>query len=177
MNNQPGTGLLEVLQQIPDPRGREGLRHPMTAMLAAVICATLCGHQGLRQTVRWLKTHGVEMWHLLGFRRKPPVRQSFANLLKLVDEEVLEKVLLNLVSQLDCQPSKIADKPPAAKKPRTRSDSATASSVDAEVWDGKTLRGTRDGERRAEQVLVRMQAILGTIIGSVQIPCDTKKRD
>ena len=175
MNNQPGPGLLEVLQQIPDPRGREGLRHPMTAMLAAVICATLCGHQGLRQTVRWLKTHGVEMWHLLGFRRKPPVRQSFANLLKLVDEEVLEKVLLNLVSQLECQPSNMADKPPAAKKTRTGSEAATASSVDAEVWDGKTLRGTRDGERRAEQVLVRMQAILGTIIGSIQVPSDTNE--
>ena len=168
-------GLLEVLQQIPDPRGREGLRHPMTAMLAAVICATLCGHQGLRQTVRWLKTHGVEMCHLLGFRRKPPVRQSFANLLKLVDAEVLEKVLLDLVSQLECLPGNNADKPAAAKRICTGTDSATASSVDAEVWDGKTLRGTRDGERRAEQVLVRMQAILGTIIGSVQIPSDTNE--
>lgn len=182
MNNQPGTGLLEVLQQIPDPRGREGLRHPMTAMLAAVICATLCGHQGLRQTVRFLRTHGVEMWHLLGFRRKPPVRQSFANVLKLVDAEILEQVLLNFVSQLECQPSDIADKPPRTKKVSVSSNSATASSenhpgnsVDAEVWDGKTLRGTRDGERRAEQVLVRMQAILGTIIGSVQIPSDTNE--
>lgn len=52
MSDQPVAGLLEVLQQIPDPSGRYGRRHPLTAMLAAVICATLCGHQGLRQTVR-----------------------------------------------------------------------------------------------------------------------------
>jgi hypothetical protein len=174
LNNQPGAGLLDVLQQIPDPRGREGLRHPMTAMLAAVICAALCGHQGLRQTVRWLRTHGVEMWHLLGFRRKPPVRQTFANLLKLVDAELLEQVLLNLVSQLECRPSEIADRPAAAKKFLACSD-LSAVPVEAEVWDGKTLRGTRDGDRRAEQVLVRMQALLGTIIASVRIPSDTNE--
>ena len=39
VSNSPGRGLLEILQQVPDPRGREGLRHPMSAMLAAIICA------------------------------------------------------------------------------------------------------------------------------------------
>lgn len=93
MSDQPVRGLLEILQQIPDPRGREGLRHPMSAMLAAVICATFCGFRGLRQTVRWLEIHGVAMWHLLGFRRKPPVRQTYAELLKEIDVEALERTL------------------------------------------------------------------------------------
>lgn len=77
MSDQPGKGLVEILQQIPDPRGREGLHHPLSALLAAVICATLSGHRWLRQTVLWLKLHGVEMWHLLGYTRKPPVRQTY----------------------------------------------------------------------------------------------------
>ena len=49
------------------------------------------------------------------------------------------------------------------------------STVDVEVWDGKTLRGTRKGDRRAEQVLVRMQAVLGTILGSLRIPFETNE--
>ncbi|MEZ6126641.1 MAG: hypothetical protein R3C49_26260 [Planctomycetaceae bacterium] len=50
--------------------------------------------------MRWLKLHGVEMWHLLGFRRKPPVRQTFANLLVEVDSEHLEHVLLEFILQI-----------------------------------------------------------------------------
>ena len=74
VNVQPAGGLLECLQRVPDPRGRLGRRHPLSAMLAAVVCATLCGFRGIRPVVHWLELHGVGMWHLLGFRRKPPVR-------------------------------------------------------------------------------------------------------
>lgn len=148
-------------------------------MLAAVICATLSGHRGLRQTVLWLKLHGVSMWHLLGFRRKPPVRQTYADLLKEIDPEVLERVLLAFVSQLECVPCELVDPPkrtPMEAVVTAAQPVATpTSAIDVEVWDGKTLRGTRDGDRRAEQVLVRMQAVLGTILASVRIPSTTNE--
>lgn len=180
MNNQPGAGLLEVLQQVPDPRGRYGRRHPLVAMLAAVICATLCGHRGLRQTVRWLTLHGVEMWHLLGFLRKPPVRQTYANLLAEIDSETLERVLLAFVAQMECVPSPLAAPATASelKKALAEKSSPVAKAIqqlNAEVWDGKTLRGTRDNDRRAEQVLVRIRAVLGTVLSSVPIPSDTNE--
>lgn len=175
MSELPRWGLLEVLQQVPDPRGREGLRHPCPAMLAALICATLCGFRGLRQTVRWLHLHGVAMWHLLGFRRKPPVRQTYADLLKEIDSEALERVLLEFVSQLECEPCGLSD-PPSRSGPKTGSAAESETCpIAVEVWDGKTLRGTRDGARRAEQVLVRMQALLGTILASVRIPAETNE--
>ena len=101
MNDQPAGGLLEVLQRVPDPRGRTGRRHPLSAMLAAVVCATLSGFRGIRPVVHWLELHGIEMWHLLGFRRKPPVRQTFANVLAEVDPERLEQVLCELIEQLE----------------------------------------------------------------------------
>jgi hypothetical protein len=175
VSNQPGRGLLEILQQVPDPRGREGLRHPMSAMLAAIICAHLCGHQGLRQTVRWLQLQGVAMWHLLGFTRKPPVRQTYSNVLAEIDPQVLERVILEFVSQLECVPSDLMDKPVKVKPKATTAVPLAASPVDVEVWDGKTLRGTRKGDCRAEQVLVRMQAVLGTILGSQRIPLETNE--
>ncbi len=126
-------------------------------MLAAMICATLCGFRGLRATGRWLDIHGVAMWHLLGFRRKPPVRQTYADLLKEMDVEAFERVLVEFSRQ--CAPEV----------------ESTTSDVQVEVWDGKTLRGTRHGEQRAEAILVRMQAIVGQLIASVRIPLDTNE--
>lgn len=39
----PAGSLLLALQQIPDPRGRQGRRHSLSAMLATVVSALLCG--------------------------------------------------------------------------------------------------------------------------------------
>ncbi len=36
-------GLFFVLEQVTGPRGRQAQRHTFNAMLAAIICATLCG--------------------------------------------------------------------------------------------------------------------------------------
>lgn len=169
MSIQPAGGLLEWLQQVPDPRGREGRRHPLPAMLAAVVCAMLSGVQGLRPVVHWLELHGVEMWHSLGFTRKPPVRQTFANVLARIDSQVLERVLLEFVAQLE-----LSDDAAPEVSAQTSSTPATEPS-DVEIWDGKTLRGTRSGERRAEQVLIRMQRALGCVLSSTAIPRDTNE--
>jgi hypothetical protein len=168
VTNLPVGGLLEHLQRIPDPRGREGKRHPLSAMLAAVVCATLCGFRGLRPTVRWLKLHGVEMWHLLGFTRTPPVRQTYANLLAQVDPEILEQVLLEFVEQLDL--SEVAGQAAVGKLSASPPGSPTV-----EIWDGKYLRGTRQGEQRAEQLLVRMELALGRVLSSKAVPRDTNE--
>ena len=40
----PATGNLPaLLAEIPDPRGRQGLRHPLAAMLAAIVSGLLTG--------------------------------------------------------------------------------------------------------------------------------------
>ena len=170
MSHSPAGGLLEVLQRVPDPRGRYGKRHPLSAMLAAVVCSTLCGFRGFQPVVQWLELHGPAMWHLLGFRRKPPVRQTYANVLAELDPELLEAVLLEFVE--------LCGVPESPSVPSATAPSATKNSVapaDVEIWDGKTLRGTRKGDQRAEQVLVRMQRALGTILTSNAIPSNTNE--
>ena len=147
MNVSPAGGLLEFLQRVPDPRGRYGKRHPLSALLAAVVCATLCGFRGNRPVVQWLDLHGVGMWHLLGFRRKPPVRQTSANVLAEIDPDVLEAVLLEFVAQLQL-PDEIKVGTSSAKASTTPplANVAPAETLDVEIWDGKTLRGTRHGD-------------------------------
>ena len=173
MNVSPAGGLLEVLQRVPDPRGRLGRRHPLSAMLAAVVCATLCGFRGLRPVVHWLELHGTAMWHLLGFTRRPPVRQTFANVLAEVDPVVLEAVLLELIEQLDLPDC--AESAAGVTASGKTSLTPTLAPQDVEIWDGKTLRGTRGGERRAEQLLIRIQHTLAKVISSTAIPRDTNE--
>ncbi|MEZ6051798.1 MAG: transposase family protein [Planctomycetaceae bacterium] len=55
MSESSATGLLQFLQQVPDPRGREGQRHSHVAMLAALICATLCGFPGYAGVAQWIR--------------------------------------------------------------------------------------------------------------------------
>jgi hypothetical protein len=168
VSDRPAEGLLEVLQRVPDPRGRKGVRHPLSAMLAAVVCATLCGFRGVQPVVMWLNTHGSTMWHLLGFRRRPPVRQTYVNVLAELDPEWLEAVLLKFVEQ--CVPDESLPNSAAAN-----SAAAVVSPTDIEIWDGKTLRGTRKRDQRAEQVLVRMQRALGKLLASHAIPAETNE--
>lgn len=161
----PAAGLLEVLQRVPDPRGRYGKRHPLSAMLAAVVCSTLCGFRGFQPVVQWLELHGSAMWHLLGFRRKPPVRQTYANLLAKLDVDQLEAALREFVEQCG-----LLEESASSSVPEN-----SLAPIDVEIWDGKTLRGTRKGDQRAEQVLARMQRALGQILASHAIPANTNE--
>ena len=160
-------------------------------MLAAVVCATLCGFRGVQPVVSWLTIHGTEMWHLLGFRRKPPVRQTYVNLLAELDPELLEKLLLEFAEQCvseqcvseQCVSEQcvselcVSDEAVTTAANSTAANSATASVplTDVEIWDGKTLRGTRKRDQRTEQVLVRMQRALGKILASHAIPDNTNE--
>jgi len=127
-------------------------------MLAALVCATLSGFRSLRSLEQWFILVEAPVWHLLGFTRKPPRRQAYANLLARIDPQALEQVLLEFVDQLAPAPS--AESPPIP---------------DVEVWDGKTLRGTRTDETRAQQVLVRMHLLLQRVISSEVIPPETNE--
>ena len=161
MKSSPLPGLLEVLQQIPDSGGRSGRRHSLSTIMAAMVCATLCGHQGIRATVRWLELHGIKMAHLLGFTRKPPCRKTYSDILAIIDCTALEKVLVAFVNQMDLPECKQTN--PVEEDP-------------IEVWDGKTLRGTRAQETRAEQVLVRMGIALQRMISCVAVPSGTNEQ-
>ena len=69
-------GLFAALEQVSDPRGRQGQRHPFTAMLAGVVCATLCGARGFKPIAQWLRAQAPATWHWLGFKRKPTLRKA-----------------------------------------------------------------------------------------------------
>ena len=92
--------LLAVLAQIPDPPGGQGRRHPLAAMLAAVVCATLCGARGYSAIVQWLHVLPVAWWHRLGFTRRPPKDRAFRDQLAALSPEALEAALRSWTTTL-----------------------------------------------------------------------------
>ena len=99
VNSSSAKGLLHYLQQIPDPRGREGQRHPMVAMLAATVCATLCNFTGYSGVAQWIRLQPIEFWHALGGKRKPPCENAFRYLLMQLSPQALEEALWRWLSE------------------------------------------------------------------------------
>jgi hypothetical protein len=46
-------GLLDALAQVPDPRGRRGVRYPLVPVLAIAVCAMLAGTRSYAAIAEW----------------------------------------------------------------------------------------------------------------------------
>jgi hypothetical protein len=57
--------LIYYLEQIPDPRDKSGLRHPLPIVLLIIIMAILSGHYGYRGIGRFLERHRRSLIELL----------------------------------------------------------------------------------------------------------------
>jgi hypothetical protein len=146
----PAGNLLAYLAQVPDPRGRQGRRHPLAAMLAAVVCAMLCGARGYSAIVQWLHALPVPWWHRLGFTRRPPKDHAFRDLLAAISPEAFEAAVRAWVS--------------AALGATIPEEQLRAIAV-----DGKTLRGTLTPHQRAVHLLSLFDQHLGCVLSQQRV--------
>ena len=149
MTIAPERGLLPFLEQVPDPRGRQGQRHSLSAMLAAVVCAVLCGCRGYRAIAQWVHLQEPETWHLLGFWRRPPQWSSFRNTLMAIDPKCLEQTLTEWLSALGLTP--------------------TDQQLQPVALDGKVLRGTKARHSRAVTLLAFLDQHTGCVLSQTAV--------
>lgn len=100
--------LLEKLQQIPDPRGRQGRRFSLSAMLATVVCGILCGARDYEAIAGWIAAQEPRVWHWLGYWRKPPCANTFRDLLMALDPILLERVVGEWIGAIHRMPAEDA---------------------------------------------------------------------
>jgi hypothetical protein len=144
VTSAPAGSLLEYLQQITDPRGRQGRRHALSAMLATVVCAVLSGARGFTAIAQWLLTRSTEELHLLGYTRTPPTANAFRDLLLALDPEAFDTAILQWTADgLSPQSASSADS----------TESGSPTELEALGLDGKTLRGTLVRHKRAIHLL------------------------
>lgn len=157
MQLAPAGSLLLVLQQIPDPRGRQGRRHPLSAMLAAIVCALLCGSRSYSAITDWIHAQETEVWHLLGFYRKPPKLGAFRKLLMRLSPAALEAALQPWVDQL------LADSP------------LPGTDLRPVAMDGKSLRGALSGYGQAIHLLSLLDQQTGFTLRQLEVAGKTNE--
>lgn len=153
----PTVGSLPaLLATLSDPRGRQGLRHPLAAMLAATVCGILTGARGCEAIAQWVKNQETKVWHLLGFRRKPPCANTYRTLLARLPPEMFEAMIHRWIDSL--LPAVVQDGPPQAV-----------------ALDGKTLRGTLDAHGRSIHLLSLFDQQSGGVLRQLAMPPDTNE--
>src|SRR5580700_4537207 len=91
--------LLDVLAQVPDPRSRHGLRHPLSAILSLAVLAMLSGCKSYQAIAQFGRDKGPALAHLLGFRRgKTPTKSTFSVLFRILDVQAFEAALSRWVA-------------------------------------------------------------------------------
>jgi predicted transposase YbfD/YdcC len=68
-------------------------------MLTAIVCGLLCGARGYEGLVEWLHDQPVDIWHWMGFLRRPPKKDCFRDLLMKLDPTHLDAALRAWVTE------------------------------------------------------------------------------
>jgi hypothetical protein len=119
-------------------------------MLTAVICGFLCGHRGWTGLAEWLHDLPVDIWHFLGFTRRPPKKDAFRDLLMKLDPAAFETAVRAWITT-------------ELQLPEQENDLAAVS------LDGKTLCATLRSFSKAVHLLAAVDHHTGCVLGQLRV--------
>lgn len=138
-------GLFELAKTIPDPRSKSGMRHRSPGILVLSILAILSGAKGYKDIAIWSRSVSKSMLNNLWLRRAPSestIRRYLMGLDAAVVDEIISKWLID---HIDLCGEQIA-------------------------LDGKTLRGSHDGDKPAVKLVASVIAQSGIVLSQKAIP-------
>jgi hypothetical protein len=145
-------GLMDLLQAVPDPRHRRGVRHPVRTVVALAICAAVAGARSFTAIAEWARGLSPAALRRLGAtRRTPPSEPTIRRVLQRVDADQLDAQLGPWLLRV-----------------------AAPRGVGLSV-DGKTLRG---GHARGQPAPHLLSAILhqdAVVVAQAAVPADTNE--
>ncbi len=145
--------LFDALATLPDPRGRRGRIHPLPAVLGLVALALLSGRTSLLGIARFGRQHGPTLAWALGFRRgKTPAASPLSRTLRRFDAAALEAILARWI------------------RGRLAPDAFDHLSL-----DGKTLRGSRDGEIPGAHLVAAYAPQAQAVLGQIRVDAKTNE--
>jgi predicted transposase YbfD/YdcC len=146
-------GLFDILSTIADPRQRRGVRHKIQSILAIGICATLAGARSLAAMAEWAAEQSRETLIRLGskYGRAP-------------SERTLRRVLASIsVEEVDRRTGAWV-----AEQRRLLAGTGLA-------LDGKTVRGSSDGEKGALHLLSAVVHGSGAVVAQIRVDSKTNE--
>lgn len=150
---------MDCFAQVPDPRGRRGRRHPLSAVLALVALAMAADNTAPTEIAEWVADAPQETlakvaarWDGWTARYRAPDRRTVRRVLDLLDPVLLDEATCAFVAELT-----------EHSRPRT------ADALRAIAVDGKTLRGSRTWQYRPVMLMAALDHATGTILAQHEI--------
>jgi hypothetical protein len=95
------THLVQVFNQISDPRSKRGTYQPLAGILALTFLGLLAGQNYFTHICRWAKNHWKTLKSPLGFEsKKPPNRTTISRLLAKISLDEMQEAFAVFLSQL-----------------------------------------------------------------------------
>ena len=148
-------GLPEVLAGLPDPRARRGVRHQMTVVVTAAVCAVVAGYRSYTAIAEWVADVPAATAVALGMTPdRRPSEAMIRRLLQAMDPHLLTTAISVWLAG------------PAT----TTSTTGRAIAV-----DGKSLRGSRTTHTPARHVMTACDQTTGVVLASIDVDGKTNE--
>jgi hypothetical protein len=145
--------LMELLEGLHDPRSPRGKRHPLSALLALAVVAMLAGLTSYEAFAQYGRERGWEFLRLLGFtRRRGLCKATYSRVFRRIDVVAFEALVARWIR--------------ARLGPRDAPHLAL---------DGKTARGSRDGEAPAIHLLAAYAPDVQAVVAQLRVDAKTNE--
>ncbi|WP_433550541.1 ISAs1 family transposase [Micromonospora zamorensis] len=149
-------GLLAALADLPDPRARRGVRHRLSVVVSAAVCAVVAGHRSYTAIAEWIADVPATTALALGMAPdRRPSEAMIRRLLQAMDPQLLTAAVSVWLA--------------------SRSTAGTSTSRRAIAVDGKTLRGSRTTDNAARHMMAACDQAVGVVLASTNVDGKTNE--
>lgn len=147
-----GVSLIELLGDLKDPRDPRGVQYPLVSVLALCLVAILAGHSGFAAIAQFGRLRQQRLGHALGFKNgKMPCANMLSQLLRELDADHLDRIIGTWLT------------------------SRHAGGWSHVALDGKTLRGSRDGDVPGTHLLAAYVPHASAVIAQLRVEATTNE--
>jgi hypothetical protein len=153
---ESAAGLPAALADLPDPRSRRGVRHQVTVVVTAAVCAVVAGYRSYTAIAEWVADVPATTALALGIDPdRRPSEAMIRRLLQALDPDLLTTAISGWF---------------AARSAVTRPAHRRAVAV-----DGKTLRDSRTADIPARHVMTAYDQVTGAVLASTDVDGKTNE--
>ena len=153
---EAAAGLPAVLAAMRDPRARRGVRHQLSAVVTAAVCAVVAGYRSYAAIAEWVADVPDATVQALGIAAdRRPSEAMIRRLLQALDPDPLTTVIGAWLASRT-----LADIPAGRR---------------AIAVDGKTLRGSRTTDTAADHVMAACDQGTGVVLASTDVDGKTNE--
>jgi predicted transposase YbfD/YdcC len=143
-------GLPAALAVLRDPRARRGVRHRLTVVVTAAVCAVVAGYRSYAAIAEWIADIPASTALALGIDPdRRPSEAMIRRLLQALDADRLTAAIGGWLA------ARTTVETPAARR--------------AIAVDGKTLRGSRTTDASARHLMAACEQASGIVLASVDV--------